>query len=105
MHEIVVMDDEEYEDPASRSVSKDFSRGIEAIMEFLEMNEAFKIVRENSSKYRLVRIQGTPLPKWISDTGGGTKKAPEGIYECPHCGKWFNNDVEYSMHTKLHYII
>ncbi len=104
MHEIVVLEDEDYEGSSSRSVFQDFERGLRAIMEFLEMDGAFRLVREGETKYRLAQVKGAKLPSWISDLEKPAK-APDGIFECPHCGKWFNNDVEYSAHTKLHYII
>src|SRR5207245_10057395 len=87
MHEIVVMDDEDYDDSSPRFVLLDFERGFRAIMEFLEMSNAFNLTREGKTKYKLVLVPNAKLPSWSAATETPTK-APEGIYACPHCGKW-----------------
>lgn len=103
MHEIVVMDDD-IEDIPRKELIGDFERGISNIFENLEMNGVFKFRRNGKSKFSIERIPGSTLPQWMSDIEKPSR-VPEGVFECPHCGKWFRTDIELSLHTKLHYII
>lgn len=103
MHEIVVMDDDA-EDASRRELLQDFETGITTIFDNLEMTGVFKFRRTGKSKYSIERIPGSSLPQWMNDIETPAR-VPEGVYECPHCGKWFGTDLELSLHTKLHYII
>ena len=84
MHEIVVLDDEDYSEASSQIILQDFERGFRAIMEFLEIGSAFDLVREGKTKYKMSRVPNARLPNWITDTQAPSR-APQGIYECPHC--------------------
>jgi hypothetical protein len=106
MHEIVVVDDDE-DSPVTtqgRSMDEDFEFGFRIIMDRLHMQRAFRLERSGKSKYRLVRIEGEPLPEWLEDAGKGPT-IPEGYMQCAHCGKLFDDELLLSMHTKLHYIL
>ncbi len=109
MHEVVVSDDEEFYDEESRMITQPldaetFTRGFSVIMENLEMVGAFDLIQSGKAKYKLRLVDKTRVPRWMSEIDG-RRPTPEGILECPHCGKWFNTDIELSLHTKLHYII
>lgn len=103
MHEIVVMDDD-IERVAQRELLNDFETGISTIFDNLEMSGVFKFRRTGKSRYTMERVPGSSLPQWMDDIETPTR-VPDGVYECPHCGKWFRTDMELSLHTKLHYII
>lgn len=102
MHEIVVMDDD-LEGPAQREVVNDFDRGLDTIFSNLELTSAFRCEKHGKNKFTISRIADSELPSWMEAIEKPTR-TPEGVYECPHCGKWFGTDVELSLHTKLHYI-
>jgi hypothetical protein len=107
MHEIIAMDDEElYENP--RVITQpigieNFEKGLTVIIENLELGGAFSLVRSGKSDFKMKLIDPSKIPKWIDRIK--PQRAPEGVYECMHCGAWFNTEVERDMHTKLHYII
>lgn len=103
MHEIVVMD-EDIPDAARLELLKDFERGLSVVLENLQMTGAFGFKRRGKTKYVIERIPGSSLPQWMNDIETPSR-VPDGVFECPHCGKWFNTDIELSLHTKLHYII
>ena len=103
MHEIVVMDDD-LEDVPRREMVDDFETGITNIFDNLEMSGVFKFWRRGKSKLSIDRIPGSKPPQWMTDIET-PNRVPEGVFECPHCGKWFRTDIELSLHTKLHYII
>jgi soluble cytochrome b562 len=111
MHEIVVMDDEAVEDDNSRSIitapidPREIQRGIKTIMENLELDQAFKLDQEGKGAFRLRLVDPSKIPKWVENVTSNPRQTPEGIYECPHCGKWCRSEFELSMHTKLHYIL
>ncbi len=108
MHEIVVMDDEDLsESPQTITQPLDmdtFQRGFSVILENLELMSAFSLEQDGKTKFRLKLVDPSGMPRWMEDLK--TKKStPEGVYECPHCGKWYNSEFELNLHTKLHYII
>lgn len=103
MHEIVVMDDDA-EDSIQRELLMDFETGISTIFDGLELTNVFKFRKVGKSKYSIERMPGSALPQWMNDIEAPSR-VPDGVYECPHCGKWFRTDIELSLHTKLHYII
>src|SRR5579875_1883269 len=106
MHEIAVVDDDEdfpLEGPGKDS-DENFEKGFKIIMERLKMDGAFVLEKVGRSKFRLLLVDHESLPTWLEETAK-PKKLPEGVYECPHCGKWFDAELLLSMHTKLHYII
>jgi hypothetical protein len=110
MHEIVVMDDE-FEDESSGSIItapidlRDIERGMEVIMENLELDGAFKLEKDGKRGFKLRLVDSTRIPKWVERANSNVRRPPEGVYECMHCGKWLNSELELSLHTKLHYII
>ncbi|MGI0090579.1 MAG: hypothetical protein ACREBS_02615 [Nitrososphaerales archaeon] len=103
MHEVVVID-EDIEDRARKELTEHFERGLESILDNLEMTGSFSLAKTGKTRYSILRIPGSKLPQWMSDIETPAR-VPEGVYECPHCGRWFNTDIERSLHTKLHYII
>ena len=103
MHEIVIVE-EDGNTPEQEIPPQIFERGIGAIFENLEMGLSFQLSRTGKAKYRITRIQGSPLPRWMVDIEAPVSP-PDGVFVCPHCGKWFATDIERSLHTKLHYII
>ncbi len=107
MHEIIAMDDEELDaDPKVITQPLDsasFEKGLSVILENLELMGAFSLERSGKSGFKLKLIDSSRIPKWMERIK--PRKAPEGVYECMHCGKWFNTEVERDLHTKLHYII
>ena len=107
MHEIIAMDDEElYENSKVITQPIDiesFQKGLSIILENLELIGAFSLERSGKSGFKLKLVDSSMMPKWIERIK--PRKAPEGVYECMHCGKWFNTEVERDLHTKLHYII
>lgn len=112
IHEIVVMDDEPEGLDFSNVVtapldSRTFEKGMQVIVENLELDQAFKLEREGKNRFRLRMVDSSKMPKWILMLGTTKtlRQTPEGVYECPHCGRWFKTELELSMHTKLHYII
>ena len=103
MHEIVVVD-EDIEDMARYELAKHFERGFETILENLQLARAFRIARIGKNKFSLEKLEGANLPKWVNEIEGSSR-VPEGMFDCPHCGKLFRTDMELSLHTKLHYLI
>jgi hypothetical protein len=103
MHEVVVID-EDIEDRARKELSRHFERGLTTIFENLGLANAFKLVKLSRTKYGLERIPGSVLPQWMSQIEA-THVIPEGVFECPHCGRRFPTDLQLSMHTKLHYLV
>ncbi|MGI0078173.1 MAG: C2H2-type zinc finger protein [Nitrososphaerales archaeon] len=106
MHEIIV-DDEEI-DQNSRDITQPldmetFQQGFSVILENLELMGAFSLECEGKSKLRLKLVDGSKIPSWIKDLS--KSRTPEGVYECPHCGKWFSTEFELNLHRNLHYII
>ena len=103
MHEIVIME-EDGNTPEQQIPPKNFERGLEVIFENLGMESSFRFFRTGKTKYQLTRIPGSHLPQWMIDIETPVS-APDGVFVCPHCGKWFQTEIEKSLHTKLHYII
>jgi hypothetical protein len=102
MHEIVVAEDDL--DPAqSHELFKDFENGLSIIFENLRITAAFRLRRTGKLKYEIERMPGSQIPGWMVEIEK-TPKVPEGVYECPHCGRRFPTDIQLSLHTKLHYI-
>ena len=92
MHEIVVVE-EDVTDRARQELTRHFERGLAAIFEQLGLAEAFKFVKTSKNKYSLERVPGSILPRWMADIEAPSR-APEGVHECPHCGKQFRTDLE-----------
>ncbi|MHB8566233.1 MAG: hypothetical protein ACYC7D_03535 [Nitrososphaerales archaeon] len=103
MHEIVIMD-EDGDLPKGQIPPEDLAKGLVAIFENLQIDHAFTLERAGKSKYTIKRIEGASLPGWMSEIEV-PPRIPEGVFECPHCGRRFASDLEQSMHTKIHYII
>ena len=103
MHEIVVID-EDVEAFRRNELVQNFERGLETILENLELMNSFKYEKKGKNKFTLKRITGSAVPSWMEEIEK-TPKTPDGVYECPHCGRRFNTDIEMSLHTKLHYIV
>ena len=103
MHEIVIVE-EDGNTPEQKIPPLNFERGIGTIFENLEMRYSFRLTRTGKTKYRITRIAGSTLPRWMKDIETPVSP-PEGVFVCAHCGKWFQTDIERSLHTKLHYII
>jgi hypothetical protein len=81
-------------------------KGLNTILGNLELDSAFKLERKgNSRNFKLKLVDPSRVPKWIERANQNLNQPPEGVYACPHCGRWFSSDFELSMHTKLHYII
>jgi hypothetical protein len=110
MHEIIVMDDEEADEISSHSTSlslnaTEIEKGIRVIMGKLELDRAFTLERKGKQDFRLKLVDPTLVPKWVERANSNLNQPPEGVFACPHCGKWFSTEFELSMHTKLHYIL
>ena len=115
MHEIIVMDDDDDEggldDRDSGRVIKtainpgEVERGMNMILENFELEHAFRLERKNRQKYQLKLVNPSALPKWLERANSDLKQPPEGVFVCPHCGKYLGSELELSMHTRLHYII
>lgn len=114
MHEVIVMDDEGVnleERGYSRKVittamdPNEVERGFNVILGNLELDRAFKLERRGREKFQLKLVDPSALPKWIEKAKSDLRQPPEGVFVCPHCGKYCANELELSMHTKLHYII
>ncbi|MDG6907400.1 MAG: hypothetical protein JRN20_16635 [Nitrososphaerota archaeon] len=103
IHEIVVID-EDVEKYRRDEITKNFDRGLETILENLELSAAFEYEKIGKNKFKIARIAGSHLPSWMEEIEKAPR-VPDGMFECPHCGKLFNTDMEMSLHTKLHYII
>ena len=103
MHEIVVID-EDIESFRQGELIRNFDAGLQTILENLELSSAFRYEKKSNNKFTIARIPGSSLPSWMDEIEK-TPKTPEGVYECPHCGRRFNTDVEMSLHTKLHYLV
>ncbi|MHB1909253.1 MAG: hypothetical protein ACYCQJ_10355 [Nitrososphaerales archaeon] len=109
MHEIMILDDEQEVD--SRLVTapldpRDIERGMQVILENLELDHAFKLEKNGRDKFTLKLVNPDNIPKWVQASSTiRTQAPPEGVYECAHCGRRFNTEIEWSLHTKLHYII
>ena len=103
MHEIVVID-EDIESFRQGELIRNFDAGLQTILENLELSSAFRYEKKPNNKFTIARIPGSSLPSWMDEIEK-TPKTPEGVYECPHCGRRFNTDVEMSLHTKLHYLV
>jgi hypothetical protein len=108
MHEIMIVDDEEMEmTPGVVTVpldSRNMQKGFENILENLEMNHSFQIEKKGRDKFELKLVNPENKPRWMSEIEM-SPQIPEGVFECPHCGKRFNTEIEKSLHQKLHYII
>lgn len=107
-HEIVILDDEESESTNivdAKIESADLERGLNVILQNLDLDRAFKLEVKGKDKLHLKLVEPSMMPKWIERASQDLRVPPEGVFECPHCGKRFNNDFELSLHTKLHYII
>lgn len=102
MHEIIVVD-EDIDDRARKDLLTHFELGIETILQNLDLSQSIRLQRASKNKYKLERIPGSDLPKWTKDIEV-QNRVPEGVYDCPHCGRWFRTDLELSLHTKLHYL-
>lgn len=102
MHEIMVAEDD-LEPAESHRLLRDFENGLSIIFENLNITSAFRLRRTGKMKYEIERIEGSDLPGWMAEIEE-TPKVPEGVYECPHCGRRFPSDIQLSLHTKLHYI-
>jgi hypothetical protein len=114
MHEIIVMDDDDHaltddldtgRAIASTINSGEVERGMNVIMENLELDHAFRLERKNRQKYQLKLVNPSALPKWLERANSDLKQPPEGVFVCPHCGKYLGSQLELTMHTRLHYII
>jgi hypothetical protein len=110
MHEIIVMDDEVEDDTSGKIITapidpRDIERGMQVILENLELDQAFRLERDGKAAFKLKLVDRTRIPKWVERSKADMRQPPEGVYACQHCGLWFNNELELSMHTKLHYII
>jgi hypothetical protein len=111
MHEIIIMEDDVIEDQGSGKVitvpldSKEMEKGLRTIMENLELDRAFDLEGDGKNKFKLKLVDPARIPKWVDKASSDLRQPPEGVYECPHCGRRFNNEFEMSLHTKLHYII
>ena len=106
MHEIVVMEDD-LEPAAAREILKDFEEGIYSVFEYLDILKAFRLTnrgKRGKPKYSIERVPGSVLPQWMNDIES-PPVVPEGVFVCPHCGRWFATDIELSMHTKIHYLM
>ncbi len=103
MHEIVVIE-EDVEGFRRRELVQNFERGLDTILDNLELNTAFRYEKRGKNKFTLNRIPGSTAPSWMEEIEKAPK-TPDGVYECPHCGRRFNTDIEMSLHTKLHYIV
>jgi hypothetical protein len=103
MHEIAVVDDD-LEKRAAYELAKDFENGLSIIFENLEITSAFRLRRSSKSKYLIERIPGSELPKWMEEIEIPSL-TPEGVFVCPHCGRYFPTDIQLSMHQKIHYLV
>lgn len=103
MHEIVVADDD-IEGKAREELVAYFEHGLQVILENLKLSQAINFRKASKNKYIMEKIPGAVLPKWTQDIEI-PERVPEGVHECPHCGRWFSSDIELSLHTKLHYLI
>ncbi len=103
MHEIVVVD-EDLDPRVQTELIRDFERGLSTIFLNLDMSSAFRYERKGKNKFKIFRFPGSKLPSWMEDIEMPAK-TPEGVFECPHCGKRFGTDVELALHTKLHYVV
>ena len=83
MHHIVIVD-EDVEDRARKELTTHFERGIETILQNLDLSKAVRLQRTSKNKYKLERIPGSSLPRWTNDIET-TNRVPEGVFECPHC--------------------
>jgi hypothetical protein len=110
MHEIVILDDEPQNVESEPGVitlpldPKHIEKGLGTILENLEMDHAFKIEKKNDSNFSLALTDPEKIPSWMNEIGK-PQPVPDGVFACPHCGKWFNTEIERSLHQKLHYII
>jgi len=102
MHEIMVAEDD-LDPRESHELFRDFENGLSIIFDNLNITTAFRLRRAGKLKYKIERIPGSELPTWMAEIEK-TPKVPEGVFECPHCGRRFPTDIQLSMHTKLHYI-
>jgi hypothetical protein len=103
MHEVDVVDDD-LDPPAALELQKDFENGLSIIFENLDLTLAFRLKRRARSKYVIERIPGSELPVWMTEIEK-PPIVPEGVFVCPHCGRWFGTDIQLSMHQKIHYIV
>ena len=103
MHEIAIVDDD-LEKAAALELNKDFENGISIIFENLQITSVFRLRRNSKSKYLIERIPGSELPEWMEEIEK-PPVVPEGVFVCPHCGRWFATDIQLSMHQKIHYIV
>lgn len=103
MHEIVVID-EDVESFRQGELVRNFEVGLRTILENLDLSSAFSYEKKGNTKFTITRIPGSKLPSWMEEIEN-TPKIPEGVFECPHCGRRFNTDMELSLHTKLHYLV
>jgi hypothetical protein len=103
MHEIVVADDD-LEKQAAFELTKDFENGLSIIFENLEITSSFRLRRNSKSKYVVERIPGSDLPRWMEEIEK-PPLVPEGVFVCPHCGRYFPTDIQLSMHQKIHYLV
>ncbi len=83
MHEIVIVE-EDGNTPEQKIPPQNFQRGIGTIFENLEMGLSFRLFRTGKAKYRITRIPGSPLPRWMMDIEAPVN-APDGVFVCPHC--------------------
>lgn len=83
MHHIVVVD-EDVDDSARKELTTHFERGIETILQNLDLSQALKLQRTSRNKYKLERIPGSVLPKWTEEIESSAR-VPEGVFECAHC--------------------
>jgi len=104
MHEIAIMDDDLDEATASHFI-RDFENGLYEIFEYLEMMQSFKLSKgRKKGNYVIQRIPDSEIPQWMVDIET-PPTIPEGVFECPHCGRRFPTDIQLSMHQKIHYLV
>jgi hypothetical protein len=112
MHEVIVMDDDDDEEMGSSSESSKIPRskdevkkGLEVILHNLELDKAFRIEDRGRNKFQIRLVDSSAIPKWVEKSSSNATQAPDGVYVCPHCGRWCYSELELSMHQKLHYIL